>query len=96
MISFEEAWEVLGHLESDFDSHAFIFKYIELHEREYVDLLIEKRSRHGIFRAVNSAIGRDLERFSSKQQRLPIVKAGRGNSFNIKGNITENQNWSRV
>lgn len=93
MISFEETQEIFDNLENEFDNHAFIFKYIELHENEYVNLLTRNNDHDDVFQTVNSTIGRDFERFSS---RLPVEKAGRRKSFNIKGNITDNQNWRKT
>ncbi len=93
MISFEEAQVVLDNLDNVFDNHAFIFKYIELFENEYIDLLTRNKDHNDVFQTVNATIGRDLERFSSS---LFIEKSGRKVSFNIKGNETDNQNWRKV
>jgi hypothetical protein len=93
MISFEVAQEVVDHLGDSFDNHEFIFKYIELHENDYVDLLAMNNGHHDVFQTVNSVMGRDLERFS---KRLLIEKIRRIRSFNIKGNKTYNQKWVKT
>ena len=90
MITFNEANEVLRHLPDEFDSHAFIFKYIDLHENDYIDELAKNNGRDNVFRKVNAEIGRFL---SIYHDDLHIEKLNRQLSQNIKGNNTENQNW---
>ena len=92
MITFTEAEEVLRHLPNEFDSHAFIFKYIDLHENDYIDELAQNNGRDNVFRKVNAEIGRFLW---NNSKRLHIEKVNRLPSPNIKGNNTENQNWIR-
>lgn len=90
MITLDEADEVLRHLPDEFDSHAFIYKYIDLHENDYIDELAQNNGRDNVFRKVNAKIGRFL---SIHQERLHIEKLNRQASQNIKGNNTGNQNW---
>ena len=90
MITFIEAEEVLRYLPYEFDSHAFIYKYIDLHENDYIDELAQNNGRDNVFRKVNAEIGRFL---SIYHEELNIEKFNRQPSQNIKGNYTENQNW---
>ena len=92
MITFTEAEEVLRHLPDEFDSHAFIFKYIDLHENDYIEELSQNNGRDKVFRKVNAEIGRFL---SINQKDLHIEKTNKLSSPNIKGNNTENQCWKR-
>ena len=92
MITIDEANEVLDNLPYEFDSHAFIFKYIDLHENDYIDELAQNNGREKVFRKVNAEIGRFL---AMNHEDLNIEKTNRRPSQNIKGNNTENQNWIR-
>ncbi len=93
MITIEEANVVIQNLPIEFDSHDFINSYLTLFEREYVNMLLENIECDSIFRIVNSKIGRFLV---DKHSELNIDKDDRVNSPNIRGNITDNQNWRKT
>jgi hypothetical protein len=93
MITIEEANVVIHNLPMEFDSHDFINSYLTLFEREYVNMLLENIECESIFRIVNSKIGRFLV---DNHSELNIDKDIRVNSPNVRGNMTDNQNWRKT
>lgn len=78
----------------EFDSHTFIKKFMEKHEREYVEMLYSHiDTPNGIFRAVDAEIARFL---SVHAVELGIVRKNeKCPSGNPKMNVSENQNWEK-
>ena len=93
MITIAEATAVIHNLPTEFDSHDFINSYLTLFEREYVNMLMENIECDGIFRIVNSKIGRFLV---DNQSELHIDKDIRVSSPNVRGHMTENQSWRKT
>ena len=92
MLTIEQARRIIYRMGNEFDSHDFINDYMTLYERDYVELLMEKIDIEGVFRTVNSSIGRFL---ADHQKELEISKTERKPSHNVRGNETENQNWTK-
>lgn len=84
---------IIEELGGDFDSHKFIKKFMERHEREYVEMLYKHiDTPNGIFRATDAEIARFL---SVHAVELGIRKDERGSSGNPKMNKSENQSWTK-
>lgn len=92
MITLTQAFHILSLLPNEFDSHDFVEKYLTVFERDYVTMLIGNIDNSEIFRVTNASIGRFL---SDNHGILHIEKAPRTNSQNVRGNITDNQNWRK-
>jgi len=85
---------VIKELDSEFDTHMFIEKFILIYEKEYVELLYSHiDSKNGIFRAAHSVIGKFL---SVNSSLLKIEKTDRAESENIKNYNNENQKWRKI
>lgn len=85
--------EIIDELGNEFDSHRFIKKFMERHEREYVEMLYKHiNTPNGIFRAVDAEIARFL---SVHSEELGIKKKGRCPSGNPKMNDSDNQEWTK-
>lgn len=85
---------VIKELDTEFDTHKFIEKFILIYEKEYVELLYSHIDGiNGVFRAAHSEIGRFL---SINSSLLDINKVDRVDSENIKRYNNENQNWRKI
>lgn len=93
VISISDAQAVCDQLDERFDSHDFIYKYIALHENDYIEMLSLRNDKEQVFRTLNAEIGRFL---LLHQDELGIIKdqeEGKMPSQNIKGNVTNSQRW---
>jgi len=85
---------VIKELDTEFDTHNFIEKFIVLSEKKYVNLLHSHiDTKKGIFRAAHSEIGRFL---SVNSFSLKIEKVNTVTSENIKKYDSKNQNWRKT
>lgn len=92
-MEIEHFKSIIEELGGDFDSHKFIKKFMERHEREYVEMLYKHiDTPNGIFRAVDAEIARFL---SVNAVELGIRKDKRKPSGNPKMNKSENQRWTK-
>ncbi len=92
-MEIEHFKSIIEELGGDFDSHKFIKKFMERHEREYVEMLYKHiDTPNGIFRATDAEIARFL---SVHAVELGIRKDERGSSGNPKMNVSENQKWKK-
>lgn len=92
-MEIEHFKSIIEELGGDFDSHKFIKKFMERHEREYVEMLYKHiDTPNGIFRATDAEIARFL---SVHAVELGIRKDERGSSGNPKMNKSENQSWTK-
>lgn len=87
------ATQIIDLLPTEFDSHQFIEKFKEKHERRYVDFLHRHiNSENGIFRAAHAQIGHFL---SQNREALGIEKTEQCCSTNTKGYDSMNQGWKK-
>ena len=92
-MEIEHFKSIIEELGGDFDSHKFIKKFMERHEREYVEMLYKHiDTPNGIFRATDAEIARFL---SVNAVELGIRKDKREPSGNPKMNVSENQRWTK-
>lgn len=92
-MEIEHFKSIIEELGGDFDSHKFIKKFMERHEREYVEMLYKHiDTPNGIFRATDAEIARFL---SVHAVELGIRKDERGSSGNPKMNKSDNQRWEK-
>lgn len=93
-MEIEHFKSIIEELGGDFDSHKFIKKFMERHEREYVEMLYKHiDTPNGIFRAVDAEIARFL---SVHAGELNIEKKSeRCQSGNPKMNKSDNQRWEK-
>ncbi len=92
-MEIEHFKSIIEELGGDFDSHKSIKKFMERHEREYVEMLYKHiDTPNGIFRATDAEIARFL---SVHAVELGIRKDERGSSGNPKMNKSENQSWTK-
>ena len=95
-LDLNRARQIIDLLPETFDSHDFIFEYLNRYERDYVEWLSEhlaQRTDTGIFMGVNSEIARFL---SQNSQALHISTSDTlVESRNIKNNITPNHQWRK-
>ena len=92
-MEIEHFKSIIEELGGDFDSHKFIKKFMERHEREYVEMLYKHiDTPNGIFRATDAEIARFL---SVNAVELGIRKDKRDPSGNPKMNVSENQRWTK-
>jgi hypothetical protein len=81
---------IKGMPDKQFDSHAFIRKFAERFQPEYVSLLTQYDTEP--FETVHQQIGRFLV---THQAQLGITAQGKVCSANIFGNCSENELWSK-
>lgn len=82
--------EVVQELDDEFDSHAFIFKFMQKFEAVYIGML---QPVEGGFQILDSWFGRTL---LDCQAELEIQKEERESvSLNVKGNITSCALWKK-
>lgn len=88
---------VLDLLESNFDSHDFIKKYVEMFPKEYLDKLISALSNRQDIRGVTD-VDAEIARFLSiHSDDLKIEKENDNcGSKNILGNITPCAQWHKI
>lgn len=95
-LDLNRARQIIDLLPETFDSHDFIFEYLNRYERDYVEWLSEhlaQRTDTGIFMGVNSEIARFL---SQNSQALHISTSDTlVESRNIKNNISPNHQWRK-
>ena len=95
-LDLNRARQIIDLLPDTFDSHDFIFEYLNRYERDYVKWLSEhlaQRTDTGIFMGVNSEIARFL---AQNSQALHISTSDTlVESRNIKNNISQNHQWRK-
>ena len=75
---------------TEFSSHELIQRFAANAEREYINMLYEKRGTDNPFQTVHLQIGRELERL---HPILHIEKTRKDKSLNIFGNEDVVQYW---
>ncbi len=80
--------EIINELPRPFDSHAFIRKFANRFQVEYVNLLHEHRATP--FIVVHGQIALFL---SDNQAALGITKNGKVRSENVFGLVNDNEQW---
>lgn len=95
MINLDQAQKVIAQIHQPFfDSHDFIEQFSKDFEKEYVEMLFEKKeATNGIFRTTHAEIGRFL---SKNQTALGILSKKKITSLNIKGYLSDNQEWQKL
>lgn len=89
--------EVLNRLESNFDSHDFIKKYVEMFPKEYLEKLLPALSKRQDIMGVTD-VDSEIARFLSVHSNdLKIEKEDdKKGSENILGNITPCTKWHKT
>lgn len=86
------ALEVIGYLDTEFDTHDFIRKLLEKHPEVYGRYLVD----HGNVATADGEISSFLARHDKDHDNvLHITRIGDVPSPNILGNITECAAWSK-
>ncbi len=83
--------DIISELESEFNSHDFIKKFVKRFERDYV-VFLNNYNDSDAFRTVNSQIAKFL---ADNDTRLNIQKTQKVKSENIFGEIDEIQGWKK-
>ena len=83
---------VIDSIEGDFTSHKFIEKYAKEYEKEYIEMLYEKRENQA-FQTVHAQLAHFL---SKNKSELNIKNEGKTPSENIFGNINNVEKWCKV
>lgn len=89
--------EVLNQLESNFDSHEFIKKYVEMFPKEYLEKLLPALSKRQDIKGVTD-VDAEIARFLSNHSAdLKIEKDNDSSaSENILGNISSCAKWHKI
>jgi len=86
------ALEVIGYLDTEFDTHDFIRKLLERHPEVYGRYLVNHGDHGGSVATADGEISSFLARHASD---LHITKIGDVPSSNILGNISDNAKWHK-
>lgn len=88
-ITDQQAQTIINMMESKFDSHDFISKFIQLHQRDYEAILAHFQGRKNLAHAY---IANFLRIHAPK---LGIDRNARKKaSYNVNGNKSENRIWN--
>jgi hypothetical protein len=82
---------ILASMESEFESHDFIFEMMRHFPREYTWSLYECRRAKDPIRTLHAKIGRKLSEMKGR-----IVKTRKKSSRNVRGLTSSNQFWKKI
>lgn len=90
------ALEVIGYLDTEFDTHDFIRKLLERHPEVYGQSLVQHSENGGSVATVDGEISSFLARHDKVHDNvLHITRIGDVPSSNILGNISINAEWQK-
>jgi len=89
----EQIETVIAQMPSEFDSHEFIERFMNMYGKEYAAQLGRHAETQTPFRTLHAQIARYLTQHAEELGILPVYRVP---SANIKGNETYNQKWEKL